>query len=443
MRDFTAFVTWPSDHITGLIREALKDISGPQKLSSTEPDENSDPGYLLQWATYDSLVHSLTLEHPTKVLSSSYTIRKALIRKHFLHRTVVNYLAKSPDSILKQAIPRTWPIEISFADELDELWNDELYDLSDELEKEDKWFILKPGMADRGQGIRIFNSRESLYAIFESFDEDSDDEGEDEDASPEHNEKTAVMTSQLRHFVIQEYLNTPLLVDPAQRKSPSTQSLQSAELQGRKFHLRVYCVASGALKLYMCPNILALFAGTTYTQPQPSPDNDPNNVDLAPHLTNTSLQDDVHESSVRLLRELIGCTILSGPSANNTSLSAEDVSKIEDQVAEILGETFKAALASSIHFQVLPNAFELFGADLLVTHTAGNESPNFQVSLLEINAEPAIELTGARLNWILVDLFKGISHSCIKPFFGDSTSTTQASNHLLRKCLDVEARGYR
>ncbi|KAG8695612.1 hypothetical protein FRC08_007661, partial [Ceratobasidium sp. 394] len=214
---------------------------------------------------------------------------------------------------------------------------------------------------------------------------------------------------------------------------------------GRKFHLRVYCVASGALKLYMCSNILALFAVTAYTSPRPSTDDDPNSIDLSPHLTNTSLQDDVHESSVRLLRELVGCTVLSGPLTGSVTLSAEDISGIEDQAAEVLGETFKAALASSVHFQVLPNAFELFGADLLVTHISKPGAPKFQVSLLEINAEPAIELTGARLNWILVDLFKGIAHTCVKPFFEDGTepAESQDSRQWLRKCLDAEVRGYK
>jgi tubulin--tyrosine ligase len=93
--------------------------------------------------TYDSLVHTLTLNYPTKLLSSSYTFRKALVRKYFLHRTVVGCLAKSPESVLKKAIPQTWPIEISFADEL---WSDELWELPDELDKGNKWFILKPGM---------------------------------------------------------------------------------------------------------------------------------------------------------------------------------------------------------------------------------------------------------------------------------------------------------
>jgi tubulin--tyrosine ligase len=94
---------------------------------------------------------------------------------------------------------------------------------------------------------------------------------------------------------------------------------------------------------------------------------------------------------------------------------------------------------------MLPNGFELFGADLSVSHIPESDAPKFQVSLLEINAEPAIELTGARLNWVLVDLFKGIAHTCTKSFFADSTKEpeSQGEKQWLRKCLDVEVRGYK
>lgn len=54
-------------------------------------------------------------------------------------------------------------------------------------------------MADRGNGIRIFNSRERLESILEEFEEDSDDQATDDDDEVD----TAVVISQLRHFVIQ------------------------------------------------------------------------------------------------------------------------------------------------------------------------------------------------------------------------------------------------
>jgi len=64
------------------------------------------------------------------------------------------------------------------------------------------------GMADRGMGIRLFNSKESLQYIFEEFDhEHSDDEGDSDDLN---HGATSVVTSQLRHFVIQ--VDTALVV---------------------------------------------------------------------------------------------------------------------------------------------------------------------------------------------------------------------------------------
>lgn len=54
-------------------------------------------------------------------------------------------------------------------------------------------------MADRGMGIRIFQSKEDLQQIFEEFEmDDSEEEMEDQEGKD-----TSVVTSQLRHFVIQ------------------------------------------------------------------------------------------------------------------------------------------------------------------------------------------------------------------------------------------------
>jgi tubulin--tyrosine ligase len=52
------------------------------------------------------------------------------------------------------------------------------------------------GMADRGMGIRLFHTKGGLQSILESFGEDSDTEADENNA-------TAIVVSQLRHFVIQ------------------------------------------------------------------------------------------------------------------------------------------------------------------------------------------------------------------------------------------------
>ncbi|KAK0208593.1 tubulin-tyrosine ligase [Desarmillaria ectypa] len=430
MDTFTAFVSWPSAPLTAsLVRKSLSALDPSPVIMPHLP--NSTKNGVLQWATYDEINHELTYshDHHGDVLSSAYTFRKALTRKHFLSRTIHSYITKNPGSILGRAVPKTFELEISFADELDEIFADDLWDLSNILDADPcRWWILKPGMADRGNGIRLFNSKSSLLQIFESF-EDEQSSGEEDD--------TAVVTSQLRHFVIQEYVPNPLLIDPAEISIDG--SLVPKELQGHKFHLRVYCIASGALQLYVYRQILALFSALPYAPPERGENE---LVDLTPHLTNTSLQTHRGEEGVRLLDELIGCHIQSGVDGNNIQLSEAHVADLVEQISSVLAETFKAGLQNPVHFQALPNAFELFGVDFLIAHQSSSDTPS-QIQLLEVNSEPAIELTGPRLTWILEDLFVSIGRVCVQPFFTkhkDETWPVGESRYGLLKCLDEEVR---
>jgi hypothetical protein len=120
------------------------------------------------------------------------------------------------------AVPKSYTFALSFPDELDELWADELYDLSEDLNSNNdgsdkKVWILKPALADKGQGIRLFRTKDELYAIFEQLEEDeeshnqshsSDEEaGEEEDTS--YHQKTWVPVSQMRDWIIQVYRYLP------------------------------------------------------------------------------------------------------------------------------------------------------------------------------------------------------------------------------------------
>ncbi|EGO03213.1 hypothetical protein SERLA73DRAFT_101340 [Serpula lacrymans var. lacrymans S7.3] len=442
------YVSWPLAPLTlSLVCTSLAEQDISSEIVSSLPKSFFK---LIQWSTYDSIDHELTKSRPFDVLSSSYTIRKALIRKHFLSRCIRSYITKHPESLLKNSVPRTWELDIAYADELDEMWSDELWDLGNELDSDNPlkshWWILKPGMADKGMGIRLFYSKEALQDIFEEFDRDS--EGEESDMND-----TSVSTSQLRHFVVQEYLQYPLLLNPSHISHAKVQGSS----MGHKFHLRVYCIAAGALKLYMYTRILALFSSNPYTPPNQSN----GSIDLTPHLTNTSLQIDRGEAGVRLLDELAGCQIFSlAQDVNQTNaFTSGDIRFIKDQMANILAETFKAALEMPVHFQALPNAFELYGVDFLVSHEPYAMGPTkdppinppFQVRLLEVNAEPAIELTGARLTWILEDLFKAIGQVCVHPHFCESTEegidaesadwAVGEVRYNLHKCLEVQVRG--
>jgi tubulin---tyrosine ligase len=223
---FLAWVSFPDAPLTAqLICSALRSnfpaipivtSDNPPFESSEVSSSGEEPTLFLQWSTYDSLSHERTHSEPQRVLSSSYTIRKSLIRKHFLHRSLLAYTTKHPDAYLNRsgAVPKTWDIDISWADELDELWSDELWDLGELLDSTDaddlavpRWFILKPSMSDRGMGIRLFESKEALRDIFLGFEEnesdDSDDQIPDSEGDGTEVKDTSVIASQLRHFVIQ------------------------------------------------------------------------------------------------------------------------------------------------------------------------------------------------------------------------------------------------
>lgn len=210
MDDVLFFVSWPTAPLTNcLVRNSLLSLPGINSASiySTQPQSFRK---LIQWSSYDEIDHALTHSDHHDVLSSSFVIRKALIRKHFLSRCIHSYLTKRPESVLQTAVPKTWDIEISFADDLDDLWADELWDLSDVLdestaspEADGRWWILKPGMANRGVGIRLFDSKDSLRRILEAFDDDSQSGDGDRDSDGSAADDTSVVISQLRHFVIQ------------------------------------------------------------------------------------------------------------------------------------------------------------------------------------------------------------------------------------------------
>jgi tubulin--tyrosine ligase len=108
--------------------------------------------------------------------------------------------------------------------------------------------------------------------------------------------------------------------------------------------------------------------------------------------------------------------------------------------------------------QPLPNAFELYGVDFMIQHnTRASGRPRFQALLLEINAEPAIEMTGPRLTWILEDLFVSMAKICVQPFINrhygpqeqsildegsmDGIMSTTVDNLAVQKVLDIKVRG--
>ncbi|EEP82489.1 conserved hypothetical protein [Uncinocarpus reesii 1704] len=393
-----AIVECDDEYVQPLVLNALqKALKGvPYQLISSLSNLPSESSPVLQYRVYEKSDFDHVLAHPSTSLVNSYVIRKALIRKHYLSNTIANWITKHPDSILQKHFKPAVEFELDYAEFLDEALL-EAYELRESLEKneeleesEKEWWILKPGMSDRGQGIRLFNSEASLQAIFEEWEEEEeDDEVEDDTAEKgDHVVDNAVVTSQLRHFIAQPYIDPPLLL-------PS---------DNRKFHIRVYVLAVGSLKVYVHTEMLALFAEMPYATPWEKCGVE----ELTRHLTNTCLQANsaggLSADSVRRFWDLDDSV---------PSLPSSWKERAYEQICAVTGEVFEAAARGMmVHFQTLPNAFELFGVDFLV-------DDHGDVWLLELNAFPDFRQTGDDLkDKVVGTLFEEVVEVAVNPFFG-------------------------
>ncbi|KAL8926303.1 MAG: hypothetical protein Q9208_003025 [Pyrenodesmia sp. 3 TL-2023] len=434
-------VDWQDSYTHPIIIEALSAAipSSNYTLVYSVDELPSPQTPFLQITSYETLPFEHLLENPTTSLACSYIIRKALIRKHYLARTIHSYLTKHPISKLECLTPLTVDFDVDYAEFLDEALV-EAYELHGAFAKNEgkapydrEWWILKPSMSDRGQGIRLFSTEKELQDIFRQWEQDlSDSEGESEDgrveietspsegtgqgcgsvstcnSQPEENKKptNGIITSQLRHFVAQPYI-PPLLLP---------------EYQNRKFHIRTYVLCVGALRVYVYKEMLALFAAVPYQPPgstSPRASDGPSetsettteDIDMLPHLTNTCLQISSSSSSNPTVLPLhLLCATLLTPSA---------ISSIHTQISTATAHVFRAAVAQPTTFQPLPNAFEIFGVDWLV-------DPDMKVHLLEFNAYPDFAQSGQEGRRVVERLWKGVLEVVLngdgqggEGFFGD------------------------
>ncbi|TRX95606.1 hypothetical protein FHL15_003564 [Xylaria flabelliformis] len=428
---FHALIAYEDPYVHPLIVTALEALFPPEsftilsKTPNTAKDEAiplakllpNPTANVLQITPYENIDWDFVAAHPETCLVNSYMLRKALIRKHYLASTVEQWIAKRPQSVLKDHVKRSEAFEVDYAEFLDDALveafdlraslerNEALLDTTDEGDSEGKdaakgveWWILKPGMSDRGQGIRLFCTMAQLQGIFDGWEAERPD-SEDEDNGEDGGDY--ITTSQLRHFVAQPYIDPPLLLPG----------------DDRKFHIRTYVACVGSLDVYVYKPMLALFAGKNYVPPKysysqeqegsiSSPSN-AGDIDLEAHLTNTCLQRSVAENTVQPFWDLP----LSSPLPSNTT-NKDAKEHIFAQICDITGEVFEAAArAMQMHFRPLPNAFELFGLDFLVDASG-------HVYLLEVNAFPDFRQTGDELKGLVAGLWREVLGRAVGRFFG-------------------------
>jgi hypothetical protein len=441
-RPFYALIKYEDLYVQPLILSALSKKSRSesyQLINSLSDLPASSP--LLQWLQYESISFDTALSQPQHHLINAYVIRKALIRKHYLSSTISHWLTKNPSSILKHHFKQGVEFELDYAEFLDDALDEaEAWELRKSWERnegkeleEREWWILKPGMSDRGQGIRLFSLEEDLKEIFEEWEDGEDEDDADQDENGKGTQISYIdsedlpaveqsesrdhptMITHLRHFIVQPYIHPPFLL-------PSSGN--------HKFHIRTYVLAVGALKLYIYKPMLALFAASPYLPPWQT-------QNLHIHLTNTCLQGThILEGSVRSFWDLDDSITLlaSSPPNNFKNPGGQNTTWKDDiwqQICAITAETFEAASrVSSVHFQPLPNAFEIFGLDFLVD--GGGKA-----WLLEVNVFPDFQQTGEELKGLVEGLFEEVVAVAVVPFFcgGDRV---KSGTERMRLVLDLD-----
>jgi hypothetical protein len=311
----------------------------------------------LQWLEYELINWETLATRSTETLANSYCIRKGLIRKSQLAYNMTKYMSKHPDSILKDAIPETWLFELDHIDYLDEAMN-EVFEVERDLadnetrDSNKKAFIIKPSMANKAAGIHIFDTMEGLRSLFEQTRlDDSDEEDEVEDEGEEEGDDQDKYNtsdqddyeesddgedlSQIREWVIQRYVQHPLLL-----------------CGNRKFHIRAYVLAVSNIQVYLYSDMLALFALKAFDESDLS--------DQLAHITNTCIQTGedtfVEDDSVKLFWDL----------KDEEGVTEDDLQSIFKQMQESLRDIFDACTSEMTTFQAMPNAFELYGVDFLI-----------------------------------------------------------------------------
>ncbi|KAJ1822359.1 tubulin--tyrosine ligase [Coemansia sp. RSA 2675] len=381
----TVFVEMDEPYVQEILLAAFAKYSPLLAVQTTGP---ATAPRLMHWREYEKIDWD-AVHRSTTTFASAFCIRKGLIRKAQMSFNIKLFVAKNPDSILKTGVPETWIFELDDVYYLDEALM-ECYEVEDGMRANEgiddprsrEQFILKPSLTGRGAGIYVFDTRERLESLLER-EFASDDEDEDADADEDQESGQAV--SQIREWVIQRYINRPLLLP---------------KHGNRKFHLRVYVLAAGNLDVYVYRHILALFA------PRPYAESAGNLDDQRAHLTNTCLQAQLEgfdeSDAVRLFWDL--------------DLARGKLDGIFDQICKILSDTFAAVSNESTSFQAWANCIEQFGFDFLL-----DEDCN--ALMLEANAYPDFKQTGDGLK------------SVVEGFMAASVAT--AADALLLKDAEV------
>jgi tubulin--tyrosine ligase len=162
--------------------------------------------------------------------------------------------------------------------------------------------------------------------------------------------------------VLQRYISTPLT------------------LRQRKFHIRAYIAAVGALQVYFSNDCLALLSGTKYRKSEFS--------QLTAHITNTAYQEiDPNFCEQECIQQwgsdIVLKMLLQDGTCQNKDEAKMRCNKVLQDMQDIVAELFTAYETEFGVFSPVEDCFEHFGLDFVI-------DTNWQVYLLEVNPGPGM-----------------------------------------------------
>ncbi|ETW07522.1 hypothetical protein H310_02023 [Aphanomyces invadans] len=371
-RTFKVRVDAMCDYVRPLVLKAFIQRSKTWDIVAVDGDPRTPD---LLWQEYEDLNWKEILRG--QVVANSYCVRKGLSRKAQLSIFLSKYIRKNPACVLSKALPQTLVVDlwdafdqsladlgISFRNRLEScLWEvKQVFDPenADTYVAGGRW-IMKPSATNKGAEVNVFNTYDKFKAIISEW-------------------------TDIREWVVQAYIERPLL------------------LRKRKFHVRVYVVAVGALEVYVYQNVLLLTSLNAY---------DPANVDdKLSHITNTYQQQDhpnfVEADCVLLLEDMEA--ILQEDRGLSPAQAKRVTTTMLADIGAITKDVFAAYRGEFSVFQPLPNCFEVYGVDFIV-------DDDLRVWLLEVNPGPDFKQTGNRLQPLIQTLFEGMVDIVTDTFF--------------------------
>jgi len=362
-----AVVTLDDEYVQNLVERGLK-----RRVNWTVMNRIPDDGnYHFHWGEYENIDWFSDGISAESLLVSCYYNRKGFIRKGHLANILEKWHSKHPDEQRFQ--PKSYIITLDLTGiQSEEEIVDQLFKNIDfpgfQQGISDVW-ILKPSVTNQANGIALVGSKVQLISALIDADE----------------------LQRAGDFVLQDYI-PPLLVN------------------GLKFHLRVFMLLVGNLVAYVHPDFLAISSLEQYEGA--SLDN------TRAHLTNICHQEilskDDEYKCMRLFDEYDVDMVHSGLVAT-IDQAHNKISQTKERVNSIIANTV-AAVNGELTFQARQNCFEIFGLDFMI-------DPDWNVFILEANAEPDLGKAGDRLQYIIDDMLEETMNIVIdqSPRFADSS----------------------